>query len=274
MMDIFYIPTMERIEASVLYWRNIRLRGRFPNIDRWLQAWEERPTYMATKSDFYTLCLAMPSQNGPGYFSPSAKNVAAKIYGLDGAWDLGNENSLEPLYLDNDTARLESAYRLLQNHEAITEFCARAAGEPGRPAFHAELADPYAEPNEDFLPAIDVCLRHVANALVNGANTVEESASRDVKGICESATLLDGWEEYEEDGRPYFWNYETGHVTWTPPTGQLESCLAYLQRPCWGSSRHELSCCAAASNALELGNKLNDKYAVLDQRTHNVVVRQ
>ena len=75
----------------------------------------------------------------------------------------------------------------LQNHEAITKFCARAAGEPGRPAFHAELADPYAEPN-DFMPAIDVC-RHVTNALVNGANIVDDLIPR-MLPVCYTARRM------------------------------------------------------------------------------------
>ena len=41
-IDIIFIPMMERIEASILYWRNVKLRGVFPNIDAWLMAWEER----------------------------------------------------------------------------------------------------------------------------------------------------------------------------------------------------------------------------------------
>lgn len=228
-IDIILIPTMERIEASILYWRNVKLRGVYPNIDAWLKAWEEHPSYMATKSDFFTLCSAMPSQNGPGYFSPDAKDVASQIYGLDGAWSLGNDCTIEQVNVDDESARFEALYRMIENHASLVKFCARAAGEPGTPSFHAELADPYAEPNEEFVPAIDTCLRHVANALLNGANSVEKLAYHDLQGVCVNEELLEGWEAYEEDGRTYYWNHETGDVAWTPPTGDLSGCLAYLR---------------------------------------------
>jgi hypothetical protein len=45
-----------------------------------------------------------------------------------------------------------------------------------------------------------------------------------------SDELRPDWEVYkDEDGRIYFWNEVTGHVTWTPPTRQLDSCLGYLR---------------------------------------------
>lgn len=69
---------------------------------------------------------------GPGYlFSLNAKNVlAAKIYGR-GAWKITND-SLEPVNLDDTTARHEAVLRLINNHDDIAECCARAAGEPGK----------------------------------------------------------------------------------------------------------------------------------------------
>jgi hypothetical protein len=27
----------------------------------------------------------------------------------------------------------------------------------------------------------------------------------------------------------YYWNYETGEVTWAPPTQQVDTCLAYFR---------------------------------------------
>ena len=32
-----------------------------------------------------------------------------------------------------------------------------------------------------------------------------------------------------DDGRTYYWNDDTGEDAWTPPTRQLDSCLAYLR---------------------------------------------
>ena len=40
---------------------------RWPAIERWLSAFEERPSYLATKSDYYTHVMDIPPQYGPSY---------------------------------------------------------------------------------------------------------------------------------------------------------------------------------------------------------------
>ena len=56
LVDLQYVSHVERMVASVAYWKGIRIRdeNHFPNIERWLCAFEERPAYLATKSDCYT----------------------------------------------------------------------------------------------------------------------------------------------------------------------------------------------------------------------------
>ena len=53
--------------------------------------------------------------------------------------------------------RNEAAYKLVKNHAAVAAFAARAAGEPGEKRFQAPLADPYARPGKEALPAVGVC---------------------------------------------------------------------------------------------------------------------
>lgn len=56
LVDLTYVPHLERMAASTAYWKGLQIRGnpRWPAITRWFEALELRPTYMATKSDFYT----------------------------------------------------------------------------------------------------------------------------------------------------------------------------------------------------------------------------
>ena len=82
--------------------------------------------------------------------------------------------------MGEQAARHEAAFQLVANHAAVAAFAARGAGEPGRPQFQAPLADPYATPNADVLPAVDVCLRHVANALLQGTDAAAPAAADDV----------------------------------------------------------------------------------------------
>ena len=72
------------MNASCLFWKGLKCRGsgRWPNVDRWFAAFEDRPAYLATKSDYYTHVMALPSQNGPGYAIDEAKDAAARIFGM------------------------------------------------------------------------------------------------------------------------------------------------------------------------------------------------
>ena len=63
---------------------------RFPHLGAWVGAWEARPSYLASKADYYSVVKALPSQNGPGYSAPDRRveDIAARIDGLDDAWRL------------------------------------------------------------------------------------------------------------------------------------------------------------------------------------------
>ena len=53
-----------------------------------------------------------------------------------------------------------------------------------------------------------------------------------VGSCCGAQTLAPGWSAYDDEavpGRTYYWNDETGEVTWTPPTRGLDNCLGYLR---------------------------------------------
>lgn len=78
--------------ASVTYWSGVRIRGsgRWPAIERWVDAFEAMPSYLATKSDYYTHVMDIPPQYGPGYAisSPERARMAAVIDGSYGGWKL------------------------------------------------------------------------------------------------------------------------------------------------------------------------------------------
>ena len=262
-VDLQYLVSLERLLASCLYWKGLRVLGGvggeggeeglgLRRLAAWLAAMESRESYVATQSDYYTLVMSLPSQNGPGYAVPAASAIAARLSGLDGAWSLEAlreqeaaraaagvvDEPLAPLQRVGgaEAARHEAAYRLAANAEAVARFAARGASEPGRPAFAAELADPNAEANEEFVAPIDCALRHVAAALLDGAadgdGAVAAAARADLVGSVDtSAELMEGWDAYDDapDGRPYYYNEYTGESMYTPPTGQLDACLAYLR---------------------------------------------
>ena len=246
-IDLQCIPSVERMVASCLYWKDLRLRDnpRLPKLRQWLEAFETRASYIASKSDIYTLAMALPSQNGPGYFSDAALEMSSRLCGVGGGWDwpldLNRHSSMvEPLPAEQladggAPARHEAAFAVITNHASVVRFACRAAGEPGRPAYHAELADTNAEPNESFSAQVDNALRHVVTALLDGTDMAFEAARADLRGLVECGPdggpiLADGWEEHVDlRGQAYFWNDETGETTYAAPTRQLDACLAYLR---------------------------------------------
>eukprot|EP00929_Paragymnodinium_shiwhaense_P112873 TRINITY_DN81134_c0_g1_i1.p1 TRINITY_DN81134_c0_g1~~TRINITY_DN81134_c0_g1_i1.p1 ORF type:complete len:463 (-),score=100.19 TRINITY_DN81134_c0_g1_i1:180-1568(-) len=177
LVDLQYVSHVERMLASVPYWKGhaIRDETRFPNIHRWLAAFEQRQAYMATRSDWYTHVKDIPPQYGMGESVKEAATVQAALDGNDAAWffplpelssssapsDTLQRHGWEPYERD---AHHEAAYRVLCNHEAVSRFMARGAGVPGgwangRPD-RAELADPYAQPAKGQVAAdVDAALR-------------------------------------------------------------------------------------------------------------------
>ena len=79
------------------------------------------------------------------------------ICGLDGAWDFSSFVYNQVIFEADEAHRHEAAFALVDMHDAIS-ICrsSRGPGEAGRPSFHAQLADPLAELNAEFVIPVDV----------------------------------------------------------------------------------------------------------------------
>jgi hypothetical protein len=68
-----------RTNASL---QGLQIRGnpRYVHINKWFEALERRPSYMATKSDFYTHVTDIPPQYGDGHFSIEAQQTGFRRY--------------------------------------------------------------------------------------------------------------------------------------------------------------------------------------------------
>lgn len=120
-----------------------------------------------------------------GWPIDEAKDVSKYIAG--DAWKLplnpDDTQSVEPLaplqWTGEEESRHEAAWKLANNHANVVKFAARGAGKrDGR--FQAPLADPYATPSEDLIPAVDIALRHVVAALLDGTEKATAAASADL----------------------------------------------------------------------------------------------
>ncbi|KAG2493053.1 hypothetical protein HYH03_008716 [Edaphochlamys debaryana] len=185
LVDCTFAPMLERINASLAYYKGayIRGRGRWPAVERWFDAMESRPTYMGTRSDFYTHAHDLPPQLGGCAMTAEGEPVAAALDGTDGVhWRL----PLEPLTAtsfpepysrgdDPPRDRLAAAAKLVRNREAVVKFALRGPGQAGPRPVSAPLCDPTAVPALEHTAACDAALRHLAHALLVGVEAKQVS---------------------------------------------------------------------------------------------------
>mmetsp|Transcript_5968 Transcript_5968/g.15363 ORF Transcript_5968/g.15363 Transcript_5968/m.15363 type:complete len:531 (+) Transcript_5968:148-1740(+) len=177
LVDMNFTPFLERMDASLLYYKGLRVRDpkRWPAVCRWFEAMESRPTYIGTRSDYYTHVHDLPPQLGGCAPHPDGAKAAAAIDGTDGeSWHLPlaplRTDSFEPYSPGESPAvdTTEAAAKMVANHAAIARFAARAVGKPGSKPVSAPLSDPTASPGLEHLEAVDAGLRHVVHALMVG----------------------------------------------------------------------------------------------------------
>lgn len=98
--DCVFASSLERIAASILYYKGLRIRGgRWPCIEAWFRKMETHESYMASRADFHTNVHDLPPQIGGCIASgtPDQMAAAAAIDGTDGrSW----HRPLPPLTVD------------------------------------------------------------------------------------------------------------------------------------------------------------------------------
>lgn len=69
-VDVVFTPYIERMNASLFYYKGYTLRDRVnnPRISAWFDAMEIRETYRGTQSDFHTHCHDLPPQMGTFFY--------------------------------------------------------------------------------------------------------------------------------------------------------------------------------------------------------------
>lgn len=192
LVDLQYASHLERMCASVAYWKGTDIRAAHPNIDAWFRALEALPTYEATRSDYYTHAMDIP----PQYGKPSLDDRTFATICDPDSWrfPLAKEDNLQPNW-NKPTPALEAAFELARNIDAVADFASRPAGTGklgqwalGRPD-RAKLADPYAPPAQGQ-PKSDVkdALLLAASLLLNMADT-DDPAPTEADGALADLTF-------------------------------------------------------------------------------------
>ena len=182
MVDCMFAPFLERMAASVPYYKGLPVRGnrKWPHLQQWYTAMDTREAYRGIQSDYYTHCHGLPPQIGSCESHAEAKPFQEAIDGSDGLhWNLPlppiDEEKLsqgyQPVLINDEEARCEAAARILDNRDGIVRFCLRALGERGR-VLGCMLADPDNTPDMRFQAHMDSALRHVVAAMLRDDGAV------------------------------------------------------------------------------------------------------
>eukprot|EP00271_Cylindrocystis_brebissonii_P002247 TRINITY_DN12698_c0_g1_i1.p1 TRINITY_DN12698_c0_g1~~TRINITY_DN12698_c0_g1_i1.p1 ORF type:complete len:542 (-),score=62.11 TRINITY_DN12698_c0_g1_i1:485-2110(-) len=171
LVDAAFAPFLERIAASVPFYRGLIVRGdpRWPAVNAWFDAMGERPAYAAMKSDDFTHTTILEPQVGPCRRYPEGESYRRMIEGKDGSWDLPLGPETTGWGTDDGTgaggAREEAARSLVENHEGIVRFALRSVNS-GRGKFNSGSEGSESQLTEH----VDRAFRYVAFALLKGTD--------------------------------------------------------------------------------------------------------
>ena len=87
--DVIFIPYLERINASLCYYKGFNLRIEFPFINKWFSLLEKENAYLGTQGDFHTHSHDLPPQMGGCFKEVNEKQIYFSQL-IDNGEGLGN----------------------------------------------------------------------------------------------------------------------------------------------------------------------------------------
>ena len=84
--DVIFTPYVERMNASLYYYKGYSMRESNPHFADWFNAMETRSTYRGTQSDFHTHVHDLPPQMGGCYSNGQPETLANQARVDQGPW--------------------------------------------------------------------------------------------------------------------------------------------------------------------------------------------
>ena len=114
--DVIFTPYVERMNASLYYYKGYSLREDNPRMGAWFAAMESRSTYRGTQSDFHTHAHDLPPQMG-GCWENGEPQMLLNLHRVDnGPW-LGLPDVMYP---EPENSREEALFRVIKHRSNIT----------------------------------------------------------------------------------------------------------------------------------------------------------
>ena len=113
--DVIFTPYVERMNASLYYYKGYSLREENPRLNAWFTAMESRPTYRGTQSDFHTHAHDLPPQMGGCWENGQPQMLLNKARVDQGPW----AGLPDVTYPEPETSRIEALQRVIKHHANI-----------------------------------------------------------------------------------------------------------------------------------------------------------
>ncbi|MGL5083880.1 MAG: glutathione S-transferase family protein [Microcoleaceae cyanobacterium] len=114
-VDVIFTPYVERMNASLYYYKGYSLREENPRLSAWFDAMESRPTYRGTQSDFHTHVHDLPPQMGGCWENSEPQMQLNKTRVDNGPW-IGLPDVTYP---EPETSRVEALQRVIKHRTNI-----------------------------------------------------------------------------------------------------------------------------------------------------------
>ena len=113
--DVIFTPYVERMNASLYYYKGYSLRESNPHLSRWFDAMESRATYRGTQSDFHTHVHDLPPQMGGCWENGESQMLLNKARVDNGPWF----GLPDVTYPEPENSRSEALQRVLKHRDNI-----------------------------------------------------------------------------------------------------------------------------------------------------------
>jgi glutathione S-transferase len=111
-VDVIFTPYVERMNASLFYYKGYSLREENPHFSAWFEAMESRPTYRGTQSDFHTHVHDLPPQMGGCWENGEPQVLINKSRVDHGPWF----GLPDVAYPEPENSRAEALQRVIKHH--------------------------------------------------------------------------------------------------------------------------------------------------------------
>jgi len=114
-VDVIFTPYVERMNASLYYYKGYSLREENPRFADWFAGMENRPTYRGTQSDFHTHVHDLPPQMGGCWENGEPQMLVNKARVDNGPW----AQLPDVMYPEPETSRAEALHRVIKHRQNI-----------------------------------------------------------------------------------------------------------------------------------------------------------